>query len=113
MDRITAHLAIAGKLAAAKAPPSKAKRPQVSRLCPRCRTAFEPVNGNQRYCGRKCYLAAYRAANRGRIAKHQAAYCAANRERIAKHKAAYDTANRPRIAKYQAAYRAANRERIA
>jgi len=61
----------------------------MSRLCPHCGTKFEPAKGNQRCCGRKCYMAAYRAANRGRIAKHKAAYYAANRDRIAKHKAAY------------------------
>jgi hypothetical protein len=55
------------------------------------------------------YHAAYRAANRDRIA----AYRAANRERIAAVKAAYQAANRERIAAHYAANRAANRERMA
>ena len=88
-------------------------RPEVSRLCPHCGRAFEPSRGTQRCCGRKCYDAAYRAANRARIAKYQAAYRAANRDAIAKYHAAYRAAHRDRIAKREAAYYAANRERLA
>jgi hypothetical protein len=92
---------------------NSARRPEVRRLCPNCRKKFERTNAKQRYCGRKCYMAAYRAANRNSILKHKAAYRAANRARIAKQRAAYRAANRARVAKQRAAYRAANRKRLA
>lgn len=88
------------------------RRPQMSRRCFHCRTAFEPANDRQRYCGQICRRAAYRAANRDKIVKYRVAYYAANREEILKRHAAYRAANRDRISRREATYRAANRDRI-
>ena len=82
---------------------------EVNRLCTYCGTALEATNERQRYCGRKCYM----AASRDRSAKYQAAYRAKNREKIAKRNAAYRAKHRKRLAKYQAAYYVANKESIA
>ena len=62
---------------------------------------------------RTAYQAAYRAANREKIAVKNAAHYAANREKITAHNAAYRAANREKIAARDAARYAANREKIA
>lgn len=82
---------------------------KVNRLCTYCGTALEATSGRQRYCGRKCYM----AASRDRSAKYQAAYRAKNREKIAKRNAAYQAKHRKSLTKYQAAYYVANKESIA
>ena len=92
---------------------TKAGQGEVSRLCPHCGTAFKPASGKQRYCGSKCYQAAYKVANRDRIAKRHAVHRAANREKLTKRSAAYNAAHRDAIAKRRAAYYAANREKFA
>ena len=52
----------------------------IVKACPHCGTAFEPANGKQRYCRKKCHM----EANRDREAKRAAAYYAANRPRTIK-----------------------------
>ena len=55
--------------------------------------------------------AAYREANKDKIAEYQAAYREANKDKIAEYQAAYYEANKDKIAAQQAAYREANREK--
>ena len=50
--------------------------------CAHCGTAFDTSNKRRRFCGKECWKAAYRAANRERILKRQAAYRAAKRKRL-------------------------------
>lgn len=91
---------------------AKSDRPKMSKLCPRCRTAFEPTAARQRFCRRKRCVSADLAAKRARMAKRQAAYWLANRDKIAKQRAVYYAANRETILKRNEAYRAANRKSI-
>ncbi len=92
---------------------AKKRRPQISRLCLRCGTAFDTANERRRFCGRTCRRAAYYAANRDRLARHNAAYRAANRKRIARQRAGFRAANRKKLARRSAAYRAAHPFKVA
>ena len=68
----------------------------MSRICPQCRSRFEPTKERQWWCCRKCYCEAFHGANQARFRKQQAAYHAAMRERVARHKAALASRKRAR-----------------
>ena len=57
--------------------------------------------------------AAYREANKDKIAEYQAAYYEANKDKIAAQQAAYYEANKDKIAAQHAAYYEANKDKIA
>ena len=56
--------------------------------------------------------AAYREANKDKIAAQKAAYYEANKDKIAAQKAAYREANKDKIAAQQAAYYEANKKKL-
>ena len=61
---------------------------------------------------RAAQKAAYREANKDKIAAQKAAYYEANKDKIAEYQAAYYEANKDKIAEYQAAYYEANKKKL-
>ena len=62
---------------------------------------------------KKAYNAAYRVANKDKLAALKAACYAANKEKIKAYNAAYCVANKDKLAAQRAAYHVANKDKIA